>query len=105
MSMNNPTDEVDASRIRIGLQAIQAPRGCVYCFRFGDLKPGERYVLERADMEKAYHSLDTEMQEVTESARAHSYISEKRLQKTCSFWLLMVWLLTFWLLTVPSAPR
>ena len=37
---------------------------------------------------------------VTESARAHSYILSKQLQKTCQFWLLMRWLLTFWLLRV-----
>ena len=38
--------------------------------------------------------------EVTESARACSYVLRKQLQKTYQFWLL-----TFWVLTVPSALR
>ena len=40
--------------------------------------------------------------DVTESARAHSYIFSEEVQKTCEFWLLTSWLLTFWLLTVPA---
>ena len=38
---------------------------------------------------------------VTESARAHSYMFNSEVQKTCKFWLLTFWLLAFWLLTVP----
>ena len=45
-------------------------------------------------------ALRDELEPVTESARAHSYILSKQVQKTCK-----IWLLTFWLLTVPSALR
>ena len=41
-------------------------------------------------------------EEVAESARAHSYISSKQVQKTCQIRLLTLWLLTFWLFTAPS---
>ena len=42
---------------------------------------------------------------VTESARAHSYISSSQVQKTCEFWLSTFVSVKFWLLTVPSALR
>ena len=45
------------------------------------------------------------VEEVTESARACSYILRNQVQKISQFWLLTFWLLTFWLLTVPSTLR
>ena len=38
--------------------------------------------------------------DVTESARARSYIFSKQVQKVCQFWLFTLQLLTFWLSTV-----
>ena len=56
----------------------------------------------------ALHDVPTRWErnrDVTESARAHSYISSSQVQKTCEFWLSTFVSLKFWLLTVPSALR
>ena len=51
---------------------------------------------ERVDLaeEEQARKMATLEQQVTESARAHSHILSKQVQRTCQFWLLTFWLLT-----------